>query len=345
MAKYLYALEKATDLVVSAESLAGSEVLKKYQCIGCEGELIAKVNGAVMQPHFAHKAAQECSGETYLHKLGKKIFFETYQRCLLENKPFLMKLQFQKTCHKFPELVIKTCNLGKYNKIKSFDLTQYYSEIEMEKRDDSFIPDLLLKSTKYPEEKIYIEIAVTHFLSIEKKQSGKRIIEIPIETENDVHTISDAELSAKNALFLGFNLVSEAITDEECLCASRNFFAFYVYQSGKAYLEVSTLSNIQANLKRLTNKIIYSNILEIDDGNELMHSGSGGVFIDQVYKAFDRNIRIKNCFLCRYKGENRDVMSNLPIYCKGKKMKCESNFAAECDWYKPEIKKDIGAYY
>ena len=76
MAKYLYALEKATDLVVSAESLAGSEVLKKYQCIGCEGELIAKVNGAVMQPHFAHKAAQECSGETYLHKLGKKIFFE-----------------------------------------------------------------------------------------------------------------------------------------------------------------------------------------------------------------------------------------------------------------------------
>ena len=50
------------------------------------------------------------------------------------------------------------------------------------------------------------------------------------------------------------------------------------------------------NCIEVDNKIIYSNILEIDDGNELMHSGSGGVFIDQVYKAFDRNIRIKNCF-------------------------------------------------
>jgi len=49
--------------------------------------------------------------------------------------------------------------------LRKIDITKLFKKIDLEKRDSSFIPDLLLKSEK---EKIYVEIAVTHKCSDEK---------------------------------------------------------------------------------------------------------------------------------------------------------------------------------
>ena len=198
MARYQYAKNEHGE-IVKAVDLVGQEEKSEYICLGCDNPLIAKVNGKIKKPHFAHKTVLECNGETYLHRLGKRAFFETYQKCLAENEPFYITFHVPKKCQKFKRTIRKYCDLGYAE--KRFDLTSYFSQIQVEKRHDHFIPDLLLTRQTNAEDYIYIEIAVTHFLSEKKESSGKRIIEIPLDGEEDVEK-SIRQIYSKETLFL-----------------------------------------------------------------------------------------------------------------------------------------------
>lgn len=224
MIKYRYALNENGN-TVCADEIAGAAVTEKFTCLGCEGLLIAKVNGEKVRPHFAHKVQAECNGETYLHKLGKAAFFEIYTKCLRAGEPFKIHLSATKICRKFFPALMPGCNLGSVE--KEYDLTAYFQDIRVERRDGEFVPDVLISNKKNPAEKVYIEIACTHFLSERKVLSGNRIIEIPIETEEDIEKIQKASLSANDALFIGFNHSTEAITDSDCRCAAKKSFAFF----------------------------------------------------------------------------------------------------------------------
>ncbi|WP_429193164.1 competence protein CoiA family protein [Aeromonas salmonicida] len=346
MAKYKFALN-SKDETVSAGDIANKPVDDVYHCLGCGNELTAKVNGQVKKPHFAHKVQIECSGETYLHNLGKQTFYQTYLKCLEHNEPFNITLISSRVCKKFRPLILTGCDIGSTKKI--FDLTDYFHEVKMEKRDGQFVPDLMLYSTRNPADKIYIEIAVTHFLSEDKERSGNRIIEIPLENELDVEKISRAHLTPKDAMFIGFNQSTTAITDHECSCAQRNFYGFFVFSSGKAILLHRTLASLYYYIDQNRETIIYSNILYDRTSNdseiygvrreELFSSSenNGSIFIEQVKLSAERGVKIRNCFLCRYRGENWDYDGKNPIFCKGKKIKCTSNEAATCDWYKLDV--------
>lgn len=334
MARYQYAKDEQ-GRIVKAIDLVGQNV-GEYICIGCDNALIAKVNGKIKKPHFAHKAVLECNGETYLHRLGKLAFFDTYQKCLQENEPFYVTFHVPKKCQKFKRTIRKHCDLG-YEQ-KRFDLTNYYSKIEVEKKNDSFIPDLLLSRESQPNENIYIEIAVTHFLSEKKESSGKRIIEIPLDTEEDVEKIYKADLQQNDALFIGFNQESVPIVDADCKCMRKRYFFFIVWDTGKAWLGLEYLADIQAKLIKFHDKIVYSNIIETDlqfeNSNVLMGYAHGDMFISQLKLAVENKVPVKSCFLCKYSGDNYNYAEGQPIYCKAKKIACNSNRAAECDWYR-----------
>lgn len=271
-----------------------------------------------------------------MHRLGKEVFYETYQKCLTENEPFYITFNAPKKCQKYKGTIRKHCDLGYVQ--KSFDLTAYYSHIEVEKRHDSFIPDLLLTRQTNPEDSIYIEIAVTHFLSEKKENSGKRIIEIPLNSEEDVEKIYKADLQQSDALFLGFNQESEPIVDAECKCQRKKYFAFHVWDSGKSWLGLEYLADIQTKMKKYQDKILYTNIIETDlefeNSSSLMGYAHGDIFIAQLKLAVENKVPVKSCFLCKYSGDNYNYVENQPIYCKAKKMACNSNQAAECDWYR-----------
>ena len=64
MVRYQYAKNEHGE-IVKAVDLVGIEDKAKYICIGCDNPLIAKVNGKINKPHFAHKTVLECNGETY----------------------------------------------------------------------------------------------------------------------------------------------------------------------------------------------------------------------------------------------------------------------------------------
>lgn len=334
MARYQYAKDQHGQ-IVKAVDLVGQSA-GKCICIGCDNPLIAKVNGKIKKPHFAHKTVLECNGETYLHRLGKRAFLETYQKCLAENEPFYISFYVPKKCHKFKRTIRKHCDLG-YEQ-KRFDLTSYYTQIDIEKKNDSFIPDLLLTRQSQPNDHIYIEIAVTHFLNEKKESSGKRIIEIPLDTEEDVEKIYKAELTQTDALFLGFNQEGAPIVDADCKCMQKRYFFFIVWGSGKAWLGLEYLADIQAKLNKFKDKIEYSNIIETDlefeNSNVLMGYAHGDMFISQLKLAVEKKVPVKSCFLCKYSGDNYNYTEGLPIYCKAKKKACNSNQAAECDWYR-----------
>lgn len=68
-------------------------------------------------------------------------------------------------------------------------------------------------------------------------------------------------------------------------------------------------------------------------------------FIEEVEQAFLEGAKIKNCYLCRYHAVSsrfqREIDGN-PIFCKFLKKSVASNYAADCEFYKPDIKARNG---
>lgn len=193
--KYQYAINSSGKTVNATNLIASIEVRSEtYKCLSCENFLIP-VLGEKRKKHFRHKAdiQIQCSLETYLHKLGKIRFYDVYNSCLAKKIPFLIEITFTQRCNFQKESqYICTFRQGK----QRFDITQYFKSIKLEKKDECFVPDLLLISDKG--EKIYIEVAVTHKSTQEKIDSGHRIIELTINCESDINILDRRLLSESN---------------------------------------------------------------------------------------------------------------------------------------------------
>ena len=77
--------------------------------------------------------------------------------------------------------------LGCNEDINYINLKDYYDICSIETRvEDGFIPDVLLTHSEHKERELYIEIFVTHACSEEKINSGKRIVELELNTMEDL---------------------------------------------------------------------------------------------------------------------------------------------------------------
>src|SRR6478609_912503 len=117
--KNLYALNIQRKLIHINE--VDKAVSGKYHCLQCGDELIAR-KGKIKRHHFAHKNKIECNFETYLHKLGKLMFYDAYKDCIVNKKPFYIQYEKEKICNSCTnvEPINRSCNLG-IEKVK-FDL-------------------------------------------------------------------------------------------------------------------------------------------------------------------------------------------------------------------------------
>ena len=344
MVKYRFAIDSA-DRIIDAEAFPDHAGSSLYWCVSCGQELIAKVKGKIKRPHFAHKHQVECNGETYLHRLAKLAFLESYSECLREDAPFLVSICVPKYCDRFKQII--SCFSRLPDSQHEYDLTSYYQQIDVETREGSFVPDIMLKSKSRPDEKVFVEIAVTHFLSEAKSSSGHRIIEIPVETEDQISVIRSKRLTSSDALFVGFAPSPALATNDECRCASAQVYCFYVFESGKSFMERAAVATIHAKLERRRKSIIYYNIFIEKPSHDLPEEwepdfmdvgyfdlNRGGLFVEQVLLASSRRVPIRNCFLCRYHGDNWDGEASHSIYCKTYRKTCNSNEASTCDRYR-----------
>jgi hypothetical protein len=333
--QYLYALD-AAGIVVSAKRLPpGREAwAEPFRCLGCKAELVAKVRGKMRAKHFAHKPGTTCAPETYLHRLGKEVFRETYLACLASGDPFSITLTHPRACTKHRRLLRRRCEHGTVE--QTFDLTRYYDDVRMEERDGAFVPDLLLFSQADPERKLYVEIAVTHFLSEPKRASGERIIEIPVQSEADVERLRERHLTESTASFVGFLRHPVEVVDAECTCSSKLYYALIVYESGKSILKEGALAELVAWRRKYGKKVSYARLYEPRhlDGFDLTMDDAGSVFVKLLAEAQEKGFPVRNCFLCRYGAESWDSFSEGGAFCKIARRSVNSNEAVDCEKYR-----------
>ncbi len=209
-------------------------------CPCCKERLMAKNGGTKRMHHFAHASGVDCEGayETMLHLLAK----ERIQDAFMTHDTFNIEYEYRSYCRK-----VKECTFFRYGDCyeasrKIFNLKKYYDSCGQELPYDTIKrrSDLKIFSKSNPNLKpVYIEFFVTHASEIEKLHSGEKIIEIKIESEEDIdnivahgfiETTRIAQEHDPIIKFYGFKN-----EDYKVELNSRIQFARYVlYQSGKS---------------------------------------------------------------------------------------------------------------
>lgn len=154
-----------------------------YYCVTCGKRMrLAGGDGTLMQLHFRHiepGTEHPFSEETFLHDYAKHYIA----------KQIMMADSFE-IGYWTAEICCKDdCPLNNHDchrkKILSYNLKQYYDNVQVEVWNNGFKPDILVTSQRHDNQPIFIEIAVTHECEKEKIQSGIRIIEITLPRHFD----------------------------------------------------------------------------------------------------------------------------------------------------------------
>ncbi len=337
--KYRTAISFHGSLISIEEVERGSK--EKFICPQCDGVLTPK-KGNKNAHHFAHKAEDNCNYESYLHKISKLLFAESYIHCLENGKPFYLSYDQQRECTTCAgiDFLPESCELKPAK--KNFDLTKFFDLVSIEKGINGFVADILLHSTN-SDEVILIEFAVTHKCEENKIQSGLRIIEFQIEDENDLSFLNYNKISTKLCIYeihnFQFNSKREKIIPiEKC---DKLFETFVIYKGGNAIKKEMRPRNL--NMFSKNKNYLYLNNLDITPEPDSKN------FNLLVKAASTSGVKTKNCFACRFSVKNENDFQIHHIWCKKHKAEvANSNHGNSCSkfWEIPKneekpIKKKI----
>ncbi len=201
---------------------------RKYYCPLCKNELNIR-KGKIRIHHFAHKNENNCNYETYLHQCAKYLIKNAFDN----NAEFSISYIASNRCPQidkckfYKDNYFKDCNGEFENKL---NLKNYYDLCSVEYKYNGFTADVSFHSninvTRPP---IFVEIYNTHRCTEGKLHSGIRIIEIKIQTYN--------ELVALYKKLHNYILISENDTNLEIyfynfkrdlsVCRNHKFKMFY----------------------------------------------------------------------------------------------------------------------
>ncbi len=297
-----------------------------YTCLSCGEQMIAR-HGEKLSPCFAHKPNDACSGETYLHKLGKELFFQTYSRCLKNGEPFELLVPEACWCDECSGL-LKGMRCETTSK-KTVNLINWYENISIEKSVDGFVADILLESSVTTRKPLLVEIAVTHSLSSEKRQSGLRITEIVASSEDDLSFLRNSKISVganPGVKFYNFkaNLKHDPVSPDQCQIPIQ---AFVIFKSDKCLLKNFTVSEFNKFHNARRSQLKY---YEYEKDHSVSDFFAATAYEFFIQRAFRRGVKFKNCFLCRYHA----IGWKKAIFCKFLKEEYPSRQATECEFFR-----------
>lgn len=319
-AKYRYGFNVQGN-IQDIKQLERADVLNfgPFSCIGCGAALIPKL-GQKNIKHFAHAAGEGCGKETYLHLLGKRVFIETYKNCLLQAKPFVLALETDYECNNFVEFLGYPC---RYKQIDEYDLVKYFDEIAEEVWHDGFRPDVLLQSSK-TREVVFVEIAVCHKSSEEKLNSGKRIIEYLLESEEDVDRLRGRHLDDVTPGVKLVNFAAKPKKGNYCKGQCNHRFDYFVVdRKGRASVLHGTPAELVAHVR--SESVVYSSSCEQGSNKTLE-------FISFLERALKKGISLRNCLVCAQSQLGTDSDS---LFCKKHHKRINSTEAFRCRDYSP----------
>lgn len=143
-----------------------------FTCLGCGGEMEACL-GEVREHYFRHKNKENCSWESYLHKLSKLIIKARFE----QQEKFLIYFNAVNSCSLLDDCPFHRCHK---EFVSELNLKDYYDTCELEGTYRGYRADILLTHSEHPDRVLFLEIAVTHKCEEEKIASRIKIIEIDV---------------------------------------------------------------------------------------------------------------------------------------------------------------------
>ncbi|MDE5607903.1 MAG: hypothetical protein K2I64_03110 [Muribaculaceae bacterium] len=289
---YSYANNSSNELI----KVSTAQRNEKYFCPVC-GELMIPHMGKIRRWHFVHKNTENCSYESYLHLLAKFKIRETF----LKSEHFLLSYKAKALCsHECPFITSPKCE---DEKPVQFDLRRYYDKCEIEASYYQYRADLLLSSsTNSNRPPVLIEIRVTHKCTEDKINSGARIIEIPIQSEEQIdHIVESGKLKAVRAnqfshldenkiTLYNFNKIESfdpigSFDEDEEYFSRKNTIVFWLNQQGK-------FCSFDCHCYEVRDKLppnVHYYITQI------------ATPFKEIFQEFSkRGVKIRNCFLCKF---------------------------------------------
>ena len=322
-----YALNEKGQLVGVNSVPAGNKC--GCLCPACKEPLTAKNQGIKRTHHFAHQSGTECAYavESMLHILAK----EKIREAFLSKSGFWIDFEYQSFCANFNECKYLRQNDCCESKRQRFNLKRFYDSCEQERPYDNVNrrSDLKIYSSTNPERSpIYLEFFVTHASGQEKLHSGNKIIEIRIESEEDILQLvengiveSDScnsegfnhlEGDSQKIRFYGFkkkdyknNRISDKI----------KFYRYILHQSGKMQFRPEV-----CDCKKLA-KSRASSLLEI-----CVHTSDSFDLYKQILYICFQKFKIPNCILCKNYVDNYSGMGKICRLYKHLQIPCDEEF-------------------
>ena len=272
-------------------------------CPACKEPLIAKNQGRKRMHHFSHQSGTECDYaiESMLHLLAK----ERVREAFLSKPEFWIEFEYKSYCTNF-----ECCKFIHYSdccesKRQRFNIKRFYDSCEQEIPYDNINrrSDLKIFSSTHPERSpIYLEFFVTHASDFNKLHSGNKIVEIYIESVDDILQLAENGIIESNSHnsecyndFKGGNLrgisfygFKKKDYKNSQISNKIQFERYILHKSGKIQFFPSA-----CDCKRLM-KSKTSSLLEI-----CIHSiDSFGLYKQVGYIGYQK-FKIPNCILCK----------------------------------------------
>ena len=308
---------------------------KDYVCLGCGNILRAKLGNGGREPHFFHKQNVDCNHETYLHEYAKK-----YIKHLFDTREhFYVQYEVKLKCCLYDECGYRISAQQKAydmdccrSEVKAIDLKEYYTTCELEKEYDGFIPDILLTNDSKEDRKpVFIEIAITHFSTDDKIESGNRIIEIAIPRDygtDDLGVLSVLKETVtekdEKDIHISFRNFKREFQSEEPL-NKHSLTVFFINEFNRAQTEKLEKSCSEYSKE----KIIPQSRYEIHSAEPY----SEKIYDYGVARACLDGFEILECVVCHYYW--KDTKDNFwPHKCGLKKMIHGRTQALQCDGFR-----------
>ena len=183
--KYKRVFDK-DDNIVDISTVNEDNRLSEYYSIGTHTPMIAAL-GKTNQHYFRAKRGYQLNPETELHEYVKRVLkhrFETEDH-------FYIKYYRNEYCPNEKDCIFyeeSNHGCGKLcSRLCEYDLKDFYDKATLEGGFDGFVADVLLTSSSHNRRPVFLEVAVTHPCTEEKKASGHKILEIFVSCEDDAY--------------------------------------------------------------------------------------------------------------------------------------------------------------
>lgn len=243
-------------------------------CPCCYEPLVAKNAGAKRIHHFAHASGVECEGayESMLHLLAK----DKICKAFLESSVFNIQFSYRSCCPKLDQCKYIHYSSCYIESTRTFNLKDFYDSCEQEKPYDKVNrrSDIKLFSSNKNIPPVYIEIFVTHASDEMKLHSGEKIIEIKLESEEDIEKIVKygfvEDIKPKDVYIEDFKPKTTfwGFVNKDYkanVCSEIQFVRYVLYSSGKSqcYQDVAPCNCIQRAQRNALYEVCFNSMTSL----------------------------------------------------------------------------------